>query len=103
MRSNFYKDVFSKEEIEIVTPDDESQDYIHKIYFAELVLGIFLDGTKQKLLGIVDKMIASENIEGIILGGTELPLILKNGERDIPFLDTTMIHVEEVVKVLMKQ
>lgn len=103
MRSNFYKDVFSREEIEIVTPDDESQDYIHKIYFAELVKGIFLDETKQKLLSIVDKMIADDNIEGIILGGTELPLILKDGDRKIPFLDTTMIHVEEVVKVMLKQ
>ncbi len=102
MRSNFYKDVFSREEIEIVTPDNESQDYIHRIYFAELVLGIFLDETKQKLLSIVDKMIATENIEGIILGGTELPLILKDGDREIPFLDTTMIHVEGVIEYLMR-
>ncbi|RJP66193.1 MAG: amino acid racemase [Ignavibacteriales bacterium] len=101
MRYTFYHDVFLKEDIKIVTPDDGSQDYIHKIYFAELVRGIFLDETKQNLLRIVDKMIESENIEGVILGGTELPLILKDGDRDIPFLDTTMIHVEEVIKEMM--
>lgn len=102
MQNTFYKDVFSREDIDIVTPDDSSQNYIHNIYFNELVKGILLDNTKQSLLRIVDQMKVDENIDGLILGGTELPLILKDNDGDIPFLDTTKIHVEGIIEYLMR-
>jgi aspartate racemase len=102
MQSTFYKDIFAREGITLVTPDTASQDYIHSVYFGELVKGILLGTTKEKLLQIADKMRDDENIEGLVLGGTELPLILQDKERDIPFLDTTKIHVEEIIELLMR-
>ncbi len=101
MQSTFYKDVFFRENIEIVIPDEASQNYIHNIYFNELVKGILLESTKQNLLKIVDQMRVDKNIDSLILGGTELSLILKDNDGNIPFLDTTKIHVEGILEYLI--
>lgn len=102
MQSAFYKDVFSKQNISVIVPDPDAQDYIHEKYMGELVNGIILEDTKAKLLDIVKTLKAEQGIQGLILGGTELPLILKEtDDKDIPFLDTTSIHVEAIVERLM--
>ncbi len=67
----------------------------------ELVKGIIRDDTKNELLKIIDKLKKTCSIQGLILGGTELPLILKDTDAtEIPFLDTTRIHVESIMKSL---
>jgi aspartate racemase len=101
MQGRFYPDVFSRAVIQIVAPDEGEQDYIHSHYMDELVNGIFLPETRARLLEIVDQMRERERIDGLILGGTELPLILRNGEhKGVPFLDTTKIHVKRIVAEL---
>jgi len=68
----------------------------------ELVNGIIIPETHERLLAIVDRLKAKEGIEGLILGGTELPLILKEEKyHGIPFLDTTRIHVESAVALML--
>ena len=101
MRANFYPNVFSRAGIEIILPGDSEQDYIHTRYMDELVNGIFLEETKERLLEIVDQLRERSQVEGIILGGTELPLILNDGAHNgVPFLDTTRIHVKQIVAEL---
>ncbi len=76
--------------------------YIHDKYFAELVKGIILPETRERLLTIVDQMKERVGIEGLILGGTELSLILRDEHaRGIPVLDTTRIHVKAIVDELL--
>ncbi len=102
MQGRFYSDVFDRAGITLIAPSAEEQDYIHDKYLGELVNGIFLPETRERLLAIVELMSTRDGIEGLILGGTELPLILraeKHGE--VPFLDTTKIHVEEIVSRLV--
>jgi aspartate racemase len=100
MQAKFYPDVFSKAEIDIVVPEPDDQDYIHDKYFNELVHGRFLPETRAGLLAIVDRLKAK--IDGVILAGTELPLILREPAHDgIPFLDTTKIHVEAAVAEML--
>ena len=71
-------------------------------YMGELVNGIFLPDTREGLLLIVRRLMLEEMIDGLILGGTELPLIMRNTEdQGIPFLDTTRLHVESVVSRLL--
>ena len=102
MQMKSYLDVFSRTGIMIVVPETKDQDYIHEKYLSELVNGIFLPETRKQLLTIVDRMIADQGIEGLILGGTELPLILKeNVYNGIPFLDTTRINVKHIVSELL--
>jgi aspartate racemase len=98
MQANFYPKVFTREGIELSVPDPNDQDYIHDKYMNELVPGKFLPETRAGLLSIVDRMKAVSDIDGVILAGTELPLILRDPHHNgIPFLDTTKIHVEAAV------
>jgi len=98
MQGTFYPKVFSREAIELVVPDATDQDYLHDKYLNELVAGKFLPETRARLLAIVDRMKANSDIDGVILAGTELPLILRDAEHNgIPFLNTTTIHCEAAV------
>jgi aspartate racemase len=102
MKADFYPKVFSRAGIEIVLPNEAEQDYIHSHYMDELVKGIFLSETRERLLGIADQVKQRSAVDGIILGGTELPLILSEGEHNgVSFLDTTSIHVKRIVEELL--
>jgi aspartate racemase len=102
MQGRFFPNVFSKQGIQLASPNADEQVYIHERYMGELVKGIFLPETRAGLLKIVDRMKQQEGIEGLILGGTELPLILRDvPDSGIPFLDTARIHVKAVVAQLL--
>jgi aspartate racemase len=102
MQAEFYPEVFSRAGIQIIVPNDEEQSYIHEKYLRELLKDIFSPETREGLLAIVDRMKERDEIVGLILGGTELPLILRDAERNgVPFLDTTKIHVARIVAELL--
>lgn len=97
MQGTFYPHVFSRTDIALLMPQADEQAYIHEKYMGELVKGIILPDTRQRLLAIVNRMQQQESIDGLILGGTELPLILGDvSGQGIPFLDTTKIHVQAI-------
>ncbi|MEE9270609.1 MAG: amino acid racemase [Candidatus Krumholzibacteria bacterium] len=98
MQNTFYQDEFEKKKISIVVPGAAEQDYIHDKYMNELVNGVMRDETRHKLLAIAEALREREAIEALILGGTELPLILTDEtELGIPYLDTTQIHVASIL------
>jgi aspartate racemase len=102
MQASFYPKVFSREGIELLVPEPNDQNWIHDKYFSELVPGIFLPETRAGLIAIVDRIKAKSDIDGVILAGTELPLILCDPHHNgIPFLDTTKIHVEMAVDEML--
>jgi aspartate racemase len=102
VQGRFYPDVFSRAGITLITPGVEEQVYIHDKYMNELVNGVIIPETRERLLAIVERLKAQEGIEGLILGGTELPLILREETYGgIPFLDTTKIHVERAVAQIL--
>jgi aspartate racemase len=102
IQGTFYPKVFSREGIELVVPDPTDQDYIHDKYLNELVPGKFLPETRAGLLAIIDRVKAKSDIDGVILAGTELPLILRDDSHNgIPFLDTTKIHCEAAVAKML--
>jgi aspartate racemase len=101
-QSSFYSDVLSDEQIELVVPNEEEQAYVHEKYMQELVKGIILPETRERLMTIIKTLKERSQIDGVILGGTELSLILRD---EIVFgvqvLDTTQIHVEAAVAQLI--
>jgi aspartate racemase len=102
MQAAFYPKVFSREGIELLLPGPEDQTYIHDKYLNELVSGKFLPATRAGLLAIVDRLKTGSDIDGVILAGTELPLILRDSEHnELPFLDTTEIHCEAAVTEML--
>ena len=101
MQGQFYPKVFSRAEIALVIPKPDDQAYIHDKYMNELVKGIVSPATRVGLLAIVDRLKEQDHIDGLILGGTELTLILGGvTDNGIPFLDTTRIHAESVAERL---
>ena len=102
MRARFYPDTFAKIGVAVITPNEEEKAFIHEKYFGELLKSVFLAETRTRLLEIVDRMRERDNIDGLILAGTELPLILRASEHNgIPLLDTTKIHVGRIVEELL--
>ncbi len=102
MQGRFYPDVFERVGLAIVLPRPEEQDVIHDIYMGELVHGIFRPESRARISAVIERMVAEEKIDGVILGGTELPLIMRGVEHPtVPFLDTAKIHVERVVDELL--
>lgn len=98
MQADFYPRVFSREGIDLVVPDPKDQDYIHNKYFDELVPGNFMPETRAGLFAIVDRMKAKIDIDGVILAGTELPLILRGDNHNgVSLLDTGKIHCQAAV------
>ena len=102
MQGTFYPKVISRKRVELVVPDLEDQEYIHDKYLNELVAGKFLPETRAGLFAIVDRLKAKIDIDGVILAGTELPLILRDADRKgIPLLDTTKIHCQAAVAEML--
>ncbi|HWC17107.1 MAG TPA: amino acid racemase [Terriglobales bacterium] len=102
MKASFFPTVFARKNIEIRVPNNDDQDYVHEKYFRELVNGILLEETRAELLNVIQRMKDRDEVEAVILGGTELPLILRDADAGIPFLDTTQIHVRAALE-RMKQ
>lgn len=98
MQNDFYKKACDKEGLELFCPNEKEQEYIQYKLMTEIELGQFLDETRDGLLKIIKRMIMDNSIEGVILGCTELPLILTKSEFGIPFFNTSKIHVESIIE-----
>lgn len=98
MSSDYYQRVFASDDITIVVPAQTEQDYVEAKLLSEIMFNKIFENTRQGLLEIVKRMVEEDGIEGLILGCTELPLILTRDEYGIPFLNTSEIHAESAVR-----
>ena len=97
MEGDFYKKRLKDNyDIEVIIPEDADRQIIHDIIYNELCLGIIKDDSRQKYINIINKLCAN-GAEGIILGCTEIPLLIKQSDVLIPVYDTTKIHAESAV------
>jgi aspartate racemase len=98
MEGDFYQKGFEAAGMEIITPMPDERKYIDKIYMEELARGRYVPESKSRLLSIANRMYMEGQIDSLILGGTELPLILKSSDmEDIELINTTKIHVERIL------
>lgn len=98
MEATFYADVFAKMGMTIVTPNQAEREYVHEKYMGELFHNVIKPETRDRLVSIISTLKDRDGIDGIILGGTELSLILTEPDyAGIPVLDTTQIHVDRIV------
>jgi len=97
MESDLFKKPFGENGMTIIVPEKEDKELINHRLFSEIELGIIKDSTRKEFLSIVKKMIDRHSIDAVVLGCTELPLILNKDEFGIPFLNTTAIHAESIV------
>jgi aspartate racemase len=100
-QARFYPDVFAARGLEIVVPEPDDLLYVHEKYVGELVEGRFLDSTRDGLVGVMQRLRDRAGIDGVILGGTELPLIIRDVPFGLPLLDTTRIHVDAAIRAAL--
>ena len=101
MEQDFYKSKLIEKGINVIIPDKNDVEIINKVIYDELCLGTINSDSKKKFLEIVDKL-RSKGAEGIILGCTEIGLLIKNEDTDVPLFDTAIIHAEQAAMYSIK-
>ena len=96
MGGRFYHQALEQCGIATVTPDAADQEIVHDIIYKELVQNMFTDASREIFLGIIEKL-RLQGVQGVILGCTEIPLLIRQGDVDLPLFNTTEIHCEAAV------
>jgi len=102
MEENFYKGrLIEKYGLEVIIPGSEDMEIIHRIIYDELCAGVIQPDSKQQYADIIQRL-AKEGAEGIILGCTEIGLLVKQEDSPVPLFDTTEIHARAAVKYALQ-
>ncbi len=101
MQNDFFEKAFTEKGIDVVTPSDEDMMLVNERISKELEYGIIKDSTREELINIIMKMKNTQAIEAVILGCTELPLILNSDNCPVDCLDIMDIHIDKLVRLVM--
>lgn len=100
MQEDFYKQrIIDKFGIDVVIPNEEEQNIIHDVIYKELCVGCTKKDSRNTFIKIIKRLEEEHEVEGVILGCTEIAMLIKQGYVDIPMYDTTSLHVKEAVKM----
>jgi aspartate racemase len=101
MEASFYPDVCARYGVAVVMPNADDRTWVHERYVGELLQGEFRDDTREQFILLIGRLQGEARVDGVILGGTELPLLLSAPLiAGIPVLDTTALHVTAIVERL---
>lgn len=103
METNFFKKPFCKAGIEVITPNAQERAYIADRILNELEAGIVNASTAERVLKIAQRMAAQQQIETLVLGCTELPLLFAQCQAPVPLLDTMQIHINALINAIMEE
>lgn len=104
MEQPFYKDhLKQKYNLDVAIPSLEEREYINAAIFDELCKGIITKNSKNKFLAIIERLRADEHVDGVLLGCTEIPLLIKQQDIDLPVLDSTALHAEAAVTYALQE
>ncbi|MDC4498717.1 aspartate/glutamate racemase family protein [Acinetobacter baumannii] len=102
MEQDFYKARLQDYGIDVVIPNEDDRKIVHRIIYEELCLGVINPDSQQKYIAIVERLIA-EGAQGVILGCTEICMLIGNIKFSVPLFDTTTIHAAEAVNFALEQ
>ncbi|KAJ9430731.1 aspartate racemase [Candidatus Pantoea symbiotica] len=100
MEQEFYKGRLNQSEIEVLVPDAAGRKVVHDIIYQELCLGVIRDESRAQYRKIIAELV-EQGAEAIILGCTEITLLVKTEDASVPLFDTTLIHAEDAVKLAL--
>lgn len=103
MKGDFFKRKFIQNGVDIIIPTDDEMEYINDKISKELELGIVKEDTLKQFLTIIERMKKEDNIQAVILGCTELPLLLNDTNTPVKCLDTVKIHVDAIVNEILSE
>lgn len=99
MEEDFYRDHLERNYgLKVVIPNKTEREYINTVIFDELCAGKINENSKERYIQIIDRLVKEEGAEGVILGCTEIPLLINQEDVDVPVFDTMSIHVEAAVE-----
>ena len=101
MEQNFYKNRLTEKGIEVIIPDDDDRAVVNQTIYDELCLGIISPSSKKKFIEIIMKL-STQGAEGIILGCTEIGLLVQQQDTKVPLFDTTLIHAKSAALYALK-
>lgn len=97
MEQDFYKSRLTAKGIEVVIPDSQGIEFVNNTIYKELCLGILSESSRTKLLNLIDS-IAAQGAQGVILGCTEIGLLIHQKDTKVPLFDTTLIHAQKAAR-----
>ena len=97
MEKPFYRERIAQHGIEVLVPDEEDRGFIHRAIFDELALGVVDDRTRERFAGIIDGLVA-RGAQGVILGCTEIELLISQQDSPVPVFPTARLHIEAAVE-----
>ncbi|MEJ6400892.1 aspartate/glutamate racemase family protein [Nicoliella lavandulae] len=103
MENDFFAQPFRDAGINIVLPSDKDQQWIHEKIVTELENGIVNNNTKQQLIKMINQLITEHSLDGVILGCTELPLIIKPNDLQVSTFDIAKIHIDAAVDMILEK
>jgi len=101
MNKPYYREGLEKYGVKVVVPDEEDQKEVGRVIFEELAYGILKDESRKGYLEIMNRL-KEKGAQGVILGCTEIPLLIKQSDTKIPVFDTTTIHAEAALQFALK-
>lgn len=101
MTQDFYKERLAKHGIDVIIPSEEDRKFIHDVIFNELCKGEYKSESREGYLQVINRLY-QQGAEGVVLGCTEIPLLIKQTDTTIPLFDTTLIHAEAAVKFALE-
>lgn len=96
MEQSFYRDRLASSGLNVLTPDDDERALVHRVIFAELCLGVIRDESRAAIVSVINHLVQN-GAQGVILGCTELELLLSSDDADVPLFPTTRLHIEAAV------
>ncbi|MES2847759.1 MAG: amino acid racemase [Bacteroidota bacterium] len=101
MQMDFYKNKLADQNIETLIPNVDDMEYINAAVYEEMGKGLFLPETKGRIIKII-KELQQQGAQGVILGCTELPILIKQEDISVPAFDTTLIHAKAAVEFVLQ-
>jgi len=102
MKSDFFTKELQENNIHVVVPNNNEIEYIQEKLMTEIELGIIKETTKREFIRIIQRIEKTSGVEGVLLGCTELPLIIKPGDVHLKYINTTQVHIDAIVKHILE-
>lgn len=102
MEKTFYPQALAKKGVAVLVPDAADRKVVNDIIYDELVAGEIRDASREGFVSVIDEL-AGRGAEGVILGCTEIPLLVSQDDVDVPLFDTTVIHAEAALRYAVER
>jgi aspartate racemase len=101
MEKGFYQAALARQGITVLVPDEEGRAYVNEVIYNELVAGQIRDESRARYVALIEEL-AGRGAEGVVLGCTEIPLLVGDADVDLPLFDTTVLHAEAALDYVLR-